>query len=121
MRLTLSVIFSQFVQRLVATAVLNDMENYTYFAPVAWNACGYTFLWSSVIYLRMNEIGGVWLPLLIHLYVLGACMAIGGNEIHYVAHLQVSTRQEAHLFKYEFLNMAVSYLLEPGIYVCVHQ
>ena len=124
--------------------LLNKTEDWTYFAPVAWNSACNLVLWTSILYLRSSakengdSYSNMATCLFLFVYLMGICHTnMGGNEvilwqtahspkriillacaypqIHYTAHLQVSPRTEAHLFKYEILNQAVRWLLEPAM------
>ena len=88
------------LKKALSRLLLNKEEDWTYFAPVVWNSGGAFFLWSTVLVLRASakasgEASALVVPcFLVHAYVMGACFTIvGGNELHYVAHLQVCRKQ----------------------------
>lgn len=95
--------------------MLNKKENYIHFASILYVACGVAGAWASILYMRMNDIGSWWGPLLVHLYFMGAFFIMGINDMHYVAHYQVSNNQKNHMFKSEMVNAFCRFVLEPGM------
>jgi len=93
--------------------LLNKKENYVHFAAIFYITIIIAFHWGSIIYLRANNIGGWMLPFVCHMYYMGAGFNCGANNLHYVAHQQVSNNQKSHMFKSELINGFCRYVLEP--------
>lgn len=67
----------------------------------------------GVLYCRMNDFGGWGLPLLLHMWYMGSAFVTAINDLHYVAHYQVSNNQKSHMFRSELINAFCRLVLEP--------
>jgi len=97
----------------ISSSLLNKKEHHVHFAALSWVVFGQIVNWSSIIYMRTNNIGSWYGPLLVHMWYLGAVFTCGGNDLHYTAHFQISSRQKAHMFSVECINWFVGNILEP--------
>ena len=97
----------------ISEMVLNKKENYVHFAAIVYITFGVAFHIGSIVYMRANDIGGWFLPLFCHLYYMGAVFPSGINDLHYVAHTQISNNQKSHMFKSELINGFCRFVLEP--------
>jgi len=97
----------------LSEAALNKKENYIHFASLLYTAIGDFGYWAIIFYLRNNDIGGLMLPLMVHSFWMGHFFIMGVNDLHYVAHTQISNNQKNHMFKYEILNNICMYIIEP--------
>jgi len=89
------------------------VEHYVHMASLGSITFGNFFTWASILYMRANDVGGTMLPLLVHLYWMGFFFISGVNEFHYMAHYQIAKSKKNHIFKYEWMNWFVIYVLEP--------
>ena len=95
--------------------MVNKKEYYVHFASILYITCGVIAAWAAILYMRINDVGSWWGPLLVHFYFMGAFFIVGVNDLHYVAHHQVSNNQKNHVFKSELLNGACGLIIEPAM------
>ena len=103
--------------------MVNKKEYYVHFASILYVTCGVIAAWAAILYMRINDVGSWWGPLLVHFYFMGAFFIVGVNDLHYVAHHQVSNNQKNHVFKSELRISMLSGCLPAGCHLrsCISQ
>lgn len=97
----------------ISSALINKKEHYVHFAAITWVTFALTLCWSSILYMRANNIGSWYGPLLVHFWQLGSVFPVGVNDLHYAGHFQISNNKKSHLFRSEVINFIVRYIIEP--------
>lgn len=102
--------FERYLAELLLNRADKDFVHMTSILYLTFMVCVHV---GGVLYCRVNNIGGWAVPLLLHMWYMGSGFVVAINDLHYVAHYQVSNNQKSHMFRSELINAFCRYVLEP--------